>query len=193
MAGVVAGQQRASHVVLRPGGQVRVMVKGRVEVGLRGGQRDPQLRCVQHGCLGQRVFGVGDAVPGRHQVDLAGAHDLFAAQAVAVQDLPLDHPGEGLQARVRVRPDMQAGAFLHIDRPNVVEKAPGAHPAPVPRGQGPANRQALAQLGGAQGDALEGGFGGGWGGCHGGYLFRSGDVDALWAPVASSGLFRATR
>ncbi|BDB72439.1 hypothetical protein Cthiooxydans_48510 [Comamonas thiooxydans] len=63
---------------------------------------------------------------GRHQIDLAGADDLLAAQAVAVQYLSLDHPGESLQADVRMGPDLHAGR-RGDGRAGVVEEAPGPY------------------------------------------------------------------
>ena len=86
---------------------------------------------------GPRLFlGMADAVAGRHQVDLAGPDDLFRSQAVAVQDLAFQHPGERLQAEVRMRPHVQRLAGLRVRRPQVIQKAPGAHHAALAGGQG---------------------------------------------------------
>jgi hypothetical protein len=43
---------------------------------------------------------VGDAPTGGHQVELAGPDELFGAEAVAVQHLALQQPGDRLQADV---------------------------------------------------------------------------------------------
>ena len=51
---------------------------------------------------------MGNAVAGRHEVDLPRADDLFGTQTVAMQNLPRDHPGKGLQAGVGVLAYMQA-------------------------------------------------------------------------------------
>ena len=69
------------------------------------GEAIPQLGCMHAQCLG--FFGVG--VPcGRAVIRLTWpeADDLPAAQAVAVQYLSLDHPGESLQADVRMGPNL---------------------------------------------------------------------------------------
>jgi hypothetical protein len=117
------------------------------------GQRDPQLRGVQPGLVGQRFLGVRDAVARGHQVDLAGADDLLVAQAVAVQHLAFEHPGEGLQRRMRVRPHAQAPAGRKVRRPGVVQKTPGADGALEPRRQRACHGRTTADVGGACGDA----------------------------------------
>lgn len=88
-----------------------------------------------------------NATASAHQVDLTRADHLLAAQAVAVQELALNHPGEGLQRRMRVSADMQAFGALEPDRPDMVEKTPGPNHAALAGGQGATYRQALAELG----------------------------------------------
>ncbi|MNZ85553.1 hypothetical protein D3C78_1043490 [compost metagenome] len=105
--------------------------------------------------IGQGFFGVGDTTPGGHQVHLAGANDLDIAQAVAVQDLALDHPGEGLQANVRMRTDTQAGlAFKHRGA-GVIEKTPGPDHASLARGHQAVDRDPAPHFSGARGDPLD--------------------------------------
>jgi hypothetical protein len=128
---------------------------------LAPGQRDPQLRRVQARAFVQRVLGVGDAAPGGHQVDLAGTDDLFVAQRVAVHHLALDEPGEGLQADVRVRAHVHAGAGRELHRAGVVEEAPGAHQPALAVRQGARDGRVLADDGDAGRVALRGG-GHGW-------------------------------
>lgn len=156
---VVAGKQRELGAVGGPGWQVGVVGEVGRAVALLGRQGDPQLGGVQVLAGLRGVFGVGDAVAGGHQVDLAGADQLFVAQAVAVQDFAGHRPGEGLQADVRAGADMQAGVRGEVDRADVVEEAPGADHAPVAGGQGAADVQAGAEFGFAGGDALDGGHG----------------------------------
>jgi len=141
------------------------MRKGGRLVGHRRRQGNPQLGRMQARTGRDRVFGVRNAVACRHQVHLTGAHHLFRAQAVAVQDFALDHPGEGLQPGVRVGPHMHALAGRKIHRPQVVQKTPGADHAPPPGGQDAGHRHTLPQAAGAGNDAFgrDGGFGHGAG------------------------------
>ena len=77
------------------------------------GLGDPQLHAVQVAAVGAgALLGVGDAPPGRHQVELAGHDDLLAAERVTVQRLALQEPGDGLQADVRMRGDVHAAGAL---------------------------------------------------------------------------------
>ena len=97
---------------------------------------------------------MGDAVAGRHQVDLTGANDLAVAQAVVVHHLSFQHPGEGLQRGVRVRAHAQAAARCKADRARVVEKAPGADGAALGLRQHAGDGRVGADDGGARGQAL---------------------------------------
>ena len=75
------------------------------------------------------LLGVGDAVAGGHEVQLARPDQLHAADAVAVQHLALDQPAHRLQPGVRVRRDVHAGRVADVVRPVVVDEAPGPdHP-----------------------------------------------------------------
>ena len=71
------------------------------------------------------LLGVGDRAAGGHQVELAGFDDLLGAEAVAVQDLSVDEPGDGLQPGVRVRPDVQSAVLGDVGGAHVVGEAPG--------------------------------------------------------------------
>ena len=119
-------------------------------IAMAVGQGNPQLGRMHAQCLG--LFGMGNAVASRHQIDLAGADDLLAAQAVAVQHLALDHPGESLQA------DMGMGADLHAGRrwegrAGVVEEAPGPYLAQCRLRNGTVDGDA-ADIGYARGQTL---------------------------------------
>ena len=109
--------------------------------------------------IGERVFGMNDASPGSHQVDLAGADDLFVAQAVAMQYFTIDQPGKGLQANVRMGADMHALARGEADRAGVVEKTPGANHALLAGGQRSANQHAFAKVGATRLGADDGAHG----------------------------------
>ena len=90
-------------------------------------QGGPQLDAVQPVARGpEAVLGVRDAPPGRHDVQLAGVHELAAADAVAVLDVAVQQPGDGLQADVRVRRHVHAhGLRRGVGRTEVVDEAPG--------------------------------------------------------------------
>src|SRR5664279_3286756 len=87
-----------------------------------------------------RLFAVTDAVAGGHQVELARNDHLLVAEAVAVQDLYLDEPGDGLQADVRARTHVQTGVLRHAGGTHVVGEAPGAD------GAAPAARQCTTHV-----------------------------------------------
>ena len=147
----LAGQHRGREVAHRGLGQLGVVLEARRTVAVRFGQRNPQLGGVD--VRGRLAFlGMGDAVAGRHQVDLAGADDLGVAQAIAVQHFAADHPGEGLQADVRMRADLHARR-RGVGRTGVVEKAPGADLAQGALGNGALDGNA-AHIGGAGGQVL---------------------------------------
>ena len=64
-----------------------VLEAGRAVAGALG-LGDPQLHAVQLAAVAAGgLLGVGDAVPGRHQVELAGPDELGGAEAVPVQHL----------------------------------------------------------------------------------------------------------
>jgi len=62
----------------------------------------------------------------RHEVDLARADEVVDAAGVAVFDLAVEQPADGLQRRVRVRRHVHAAGRLHEVGPVVVGEAPGA-------------------------------------------------------------------
>lgn len=107
------------------------------------GLGDPQLRRL-HGAAppAARIFGVGDALSGRHQVELARPDHLPVTQAVGVLHLSLQHPGDRVQADVRVRADSHGVLGADFGRTEVVEEAPGAHHAPDATGQCPVDGEA---------------------------------------------------
>ena len=82
-----------------------VLERGRAVAGaLR--LRHPQLDAVLARRLAAgRLLGVGDAVAGGHEVELAGPDRLLAAQAVPVQQRALHQPRDGVQAGVGVGSD----------------------------------------------------------------------------------------
>ena len=53
-----------------------------------------------------RLFGVGYAVSGCHQVNLFWADHLSTAEAVPVHDFAFEHPSKGLQSNVWMLADV---------------------------------------------------------------------------------------
>jgi hypothetical protein len=171
-----------------------VLEAGWVVAGLVG-QRDPQLQPVHaRRMLRRRVFGMGDAVPGTHQVELPGRDHLVAAETVVVFDGALDQPGDGLQSGVGMRRHLHAGPVGDVVGAEVVDEAPGAdHPA-LPVRQQPAHRGVAAQrhvVAGQQHAVRVGHVGHGGGiesllGGHGSTLWRTSMVRGV-APQATAG------
>ena len=87
------------------------------------------------------LLGVDHAVAGGHQVDLARPQQLLAAEAVAVHDLTLEHPGDGVEPGVGMGPDLH-GAVGGVDGAGVVDEAPGPDGAAGGSGQEPTHGDA---------------------------------------------------
>ena len=103
--------------------------------------RHPQLHAVQSAAIAAgRLLGVGDPAPGGHQVELARGDQLLGAEAVPVQHLAGDQPGDGVQTGVRVRADVEAVLLGDPDRAHVVGEAPRADGAAFPARERSAHR-----------------------------------------------------
>ncbi|MNZ84542.1 hypothetical protein D3C78_1033040 [compost metagenome] len=154
LAAVLADEQGEIDPLLLPAGESRVVIEAGRGVLIRLGQGYPELGGVQVGVAGQGLLGVGYAPSCRHQIDLARADHLLAAQAVPVEDLPCQHPGEGLQGDMGMGPHVQPGGVGgEAGRPYVVEKAPGPYGASLLDREGAGHRDA-AHIGEAGGNAL---------------------------------------
>jgi hypothetical protein len=128
--------------------QVAVVREARLGEPVLLRQRDPQLQAVQDGGPPRRGFlRVRDAPPGGHQVQLAGPDQLPAAEAVPVQYQALEQPAHGLQADVRVRRHLHAGADADVIGSVVVQEAPRADSAQGRLRQQPADLGAVAHNG----------------------------------------------
>jgi hypothetical protein len=100
---------------------------------------DPELNAVQLTDVPARpLLRVGHAMTGGHQVELTRADHLLVSQAVAVQRLAGEQPGDGLQTDVRVRRDPQA-LIADVGRPDVVEEAPRPNRSPAALRERPAH------------------------------------------------------
>ena len=78
---------------------------------------------------------------GGHQVELARADHLLGAEAVAVQEFAGQQPGDGLQADVGVRADVEAVVLGDRGGAHVVDEAPGADRAAGAAGERSADRE----------------------------------------------------
>ena len=52
-----------------------------------------------------------------------------------MQDLAFEQPGDRVQARMRMGPDVDAGCLCHAGGAHVIRETPGAHRAPLAPGQ----------------------------------------------------------
>jgi hypothetical protein len=151
-AGEAADQDGPGAVVQLDPGELGVVLEGGGAVAgpLRLG--DPQLDAVQLATVAGALLGVGDAVAGRHQVELAGPDELLGAEAVAVQHLARQQPGDGLEAGVGVGADLQAGRPGDRHGAEVVGEAPGPDGAALAAGEGAPHRDAADVGDPARGD-----------------------------------------
>jgi hypothetical protein len=76
---------------------------------------------------------MGDAAPGRHQVQLTGPGHALETQAVVVQDFALEQPGHGLQPDVRMWRHVHRLAGVERQRSVGVEKTPRPDRAVLPQ------------------------------------------------------------
>ena len=98
--------------------QLGVVLEGRLAVAGGLGLGHPELDAVELAPVAVGgLLGVGDAVPGGHEVELAGPDDLIGTEAVAVQDLAGDQPGDGLEAGVGVGADADAVVGVDVAGP----------------------------------------------------------------------------
>jgi hypothetical protein len=87
-----------------------------------------------------------DAAPGGHEVQLAGTDHLFAAHAVAVEDLAFDEPCHRLQADVRVRRHPHPSTSRDLERTEMVHEAPRADGRPLALGEESAYGCAFSEI-----------------------------------------------
>lgn len=129
-----------------------------VPVGV--GQGHPQLGPVQKPGVRFRAFlGVADRPARRHQPQLAWPDLLEAAQAVAVQDLPVVQPADRLKAHVGVRRHLHAGLVGDVVGAVVIHECPGADHAAPQVGQQSAHLGGFAELDAARGEEFTYRFG----------------------------------
>jgi hypothetical protein len=128
------GGNRPAQLTLR---ELRVVLERPGSVPGQLGQRNPQLDALQPAAVvAGGLLRVAHRVARGHQVELAGLDDLLGAEAVAVEHLTVREPGDGLQADMRVRSDIQATVLGDVGRAHVVGEAPGADGTPALPGQG---------------------------------------------------------
>ena len=144
-------------------GQGSVVVEEGRNLPLRARQGDPELEAVKASdVFDRRLFRVGDAASRGHEVEGARPRHGALAEAVVVEHLALEEPGDGLQADVRMRRHVHRLAGREALGPVGVQEAPGAHEAATAAGeQAPDGQPAEARAQAGQG--LEGRRGGGLG------------------------------
>lgn len=92
---------------------------------------DPELHRVQlTPCEAGVLLGVGDAIPGRHEIQLPGPDELLRTETVTVEQPTGHDPGDRLQSHVRMRPDADRADLTHGNGADVVGEAPGPDRAP---------------------------------------------------------------
>ena len=102
-----------------------VVLEGRRAVAGPLGLGHPELhQLLATRGTGRHLLGVHDAVTGGHEVDLAGPEGLLAPEAVTMDELAVEHPGDRVQTGVRVRSHLH-GAGGGVERAGVVDEAPG--------------------------------------------------------------------
>ena len=128
--------------------------EGRVDLFLSVRQRQPGLHAVDPPgqiALGrQPAFGVDDAAPGGHQVDLAGADRGKAAQTVAVVDCSCEQPGDRGDPDMRMRAHIHAGSGGQVSRAELIDENERSHHHPARIGQDPADLKGPQIVGGGQ-------------------------------------------
>ena len=142
------GRDCALEVELR---QLVVVLERRSVVAGRRRLRDPELDALDRSPIAARsLLGVRDAATGGHEVELAGSDHLLGAERIAMQRLPFEQPGDGLEADVRVRGNVEAMRLVDVGRPHVVEEAPRPDGASTAAWERPTNAEgadlALAAL-----------------------------------------------
>lgn len=124
------------------GGEMRVVLEGRVRMSGALGLGHPKLDAVQLTPVPTSgLLGVRHALTGSHQVELPRPDDLLGPEAVTMQHLTGDEPGDGLEPDVRVRANVDTSLLGDRRRTHVVREAPRADRAMGPPRQGPPNLQ----------------------------------------------------
>ena len=132
-----------------------VVLEARRHVLVAVGQGQPGLDAEQavRAARGRRggALGMGDAAPGDHPVQRAGTDDLVGAGAVAVMEVAAIEVGDGAEADMRVRPDVDALSGQELGRPGLVEEDERPDHLPLRRRQGAPDLEA-AEVAGARND-----------------------------------------
>ena len=117
-----------------------MVLEGRRSVARAVGLSNPQLHPVEHSSIpAGRLLGMRDTVTGGHQVQLPGPDQLFRTEAVAVEDLTVEQPGDRLQPDVGMRSDVDAVLLGHPSRSHVVHETPRPDASPRPLRERAAN------------------------------------------------------
>ena len=147
--GVLPGRRGHARPTCRPARSARTG-RARAAAARRGGRRParrtgwrpaaPPTAARPAGCRGSCGSPPRSGTrprPAVIRLSWPGRDQLLGAEAVPVQHPAGEEPGDGVQAGVRVRPDVQAGGLGDRHRAHVVGEAPRPDGAPAPAGQRP--------------------------------------------------------
>ena len=110
-------------------------------------QCDPELQSMQDRNFRTKLLAVRNALPGGHQIELASADQLLAADRVAMQQCSFEQPGRRLQSDMRMRANTEALHVAAVDRSEMIQEAPRADLPQRPSRQRSTNHNARGDLG----------------------------------------------
>ena len=106
--------------------------------------------------LRARAFAVGDAAPGCHPVDVAGADVLHRSDGVAVHLRAVEQVGDRGKADMGMGPHVNALAGREVHRPEIIKEDERADAAPRHLRQQAGDEKSVAQVMGFSGDGDHG-------------------------------------
>src|SRR4051812_3745778 len=113
--------------------------EGRRALFLRRGEGDPALQAVDRlavsAMIGRRAFGMNDAPPRGHPVNLAWTDRSVGPETVAMDDLAVEQEGDSGEADMGMRPYVDALAGAKFSGSEVIEEDERADHAPVDMGE----------------------------------------------------------
>jgi hypothetical protein len=114
---IVANDRKVFHAVMNEGRWLFLVCPGQGRPRLDAEQARtscPDLR--------RRALGMGDAAPGRHQVEFARPDRQFGAQRIAVHDFAVEQEGHGRQPDMRMGPHIEPLPEQELGWPHLVKE-----------------------------------------------------------------------
>jgi hypothetical protein len=96
--------------------------------------------------VGRCAFGMGDAAPSGHPIDVPRHDHLFRTERVLVIDRTRPEEGHRRQADMRMRPHVDTAPRFEYGRPHVIDEHERPHAAGLQAGHGAAHFEATAQV-----------------------------------------------